>query len=225
MTKKLILLSGKINSGKNQLAEYLKSKFEENGYSVNLDLFAKDLKDYSSEDFKSLGKVLQQKITNLKSMVSLFYDAKLNVSKGVMLNRIMDELDSLTFVDDNFYEDKTDITRILLQLYGTDIARKRFDDKFWITKASERMNNTEDDIIIVTDVRFPNEIDDMYTLVDTREVIPIRINRDITTEQLITSHESEKALDDYEQWFYIVDNNGTLQDLYDVATNIYNDLV
>jgi len=225
MNKKLILLSGKINSGKNQFAEYLKYKFENDGYSVSLDLFAKNLKDYSSEDFKPLGNVLRHKIDNIKSMVSLFYDAKLHVSNGDMLNRINSELDSLTFIDTNFYEDKTDITRVLLQLYGTDIARKRFDDNFWVNKASDRMNASDADIIIVTDVRFPNEIDDMYNLISDRDVVPIRINRDIVTNKLITSHVSESALDDYEQWFYIIDNNGSLTDLRDTSDNVVSDLM
>jgi len=225
MNKKLILLSGKINSGKNQLAEYIKKYFETYGYNVSLDLFAKDLKDFSSEDFKSLGDMLKTKIDNIKSMVSLYYDAKLDVSKGMMLNRIMDDLDSLTFINDNFYENKTDITRVLLQLYGTNIARNRFSEDFWVTKTAERINNSSSDIVIITDLRFPNEIYDMYKLIKNREVITVRINRHIQTNGLVKLHDSELALDDYNEWFYIIDNNGTKNDLNDSAKVLVDDLI
>ena len=55
--KYVLLLSGKINSGKNQYAEYLIEELENKGARVTQDLFAKDLKQYCSEDFEGLGEI------------------------------------------------------------------------------------------------------------------------------------------------------------------------
>ena len=225
MSKKLILLSGKINCGKNQYSEYLKEDFEKAGFSVGLDLFARDLKDYSASDFETLGKLLRAKVDTIKAYINTQYDAKLDVGLGDTLNKINELLEEFTFKEENFYEDKTDITRVLLQTYGTEIGRRRFDDKVWVKKAAERFNNSDEDVIIVTDVRFPNEIDDMYDMVSERDVISVRIEREIPRDVLIQMHESENALDDYERWFYIVDNNGTLQDLRDSSVNVVNSII
>lgn len=44
--KKIILLSGKAESGKSTCAKYLKQKLEDKGYRVTTDLFAKYIKGY-----------------------------------------------------------------------------------------------------------------------------------------------------------------------------------
>lgn len=72
----------------------------------------------------------------------------------------------------------------------------------------------------ITDMRFPNEL----VGVKERDGITIRINRetsDILKERrLRPEHESETALDDYKDWDAIIDNNGTIEDLYQQAVKI-----
>lgn len=46
--------------------------------------------------------------------------------------------------------------RGLLQRYGTEAHREIFDDDFWV-KAVDLTTESDDDIVVVTDVRFPNE--------------------------------------------------------------------
>lgn len=58
---------------------------------------------------------------------------------------------------------------------------------------------------VVTDVRFPNEAE---TIKD-RGGLMIRINRELPWH---SNHESEVALDDY-KFDYVIDNNGTIEDL------------
>jgi len=223
--KYVLLLSGKINSGKNKYAELLKNQFEDNDLNVRLDLYAKNLKDYSSEDFKLLGDVMYDIVSEIKANLGLFINLSDNISLDIQ-DVLFTLLDKFTFTKSNFYEDKTEITRALLQIYGTDIARKRFDDRFWIKKMAERINNdTESDVIIVTDVRFPNEIDDIYEYLDDCRVVPIRIERDLDRNHLINEHESETALDDYTFWEFIIDNNGTLKDLEDSSVIIADDIM
>jgi len=47
--------------------------------------------------------------------------------------------------------------RLMLQLWGTEVCRQGFHDDIWIASLENKMRKTEDDIVI-SDVRFPNEI-------------------------------------------------------------------
>jgi hypothetical protein len=47
--------------------------------------------------------------------------------------------------------------RLVLQLWGTEVARKAFHDDTWIASLENKLNRAHNDIVI-TDVRFPNEI-------------------------------------------------------------------
>ena len=222
--KYVILLSGKINSGKNLYAEYLANEFKNKNVSVKQDLYASDLKNYSVNDFKLLGKILDDKVENVKSIIGMYFDPKFGLPMDVK-DYIFNELDTFKFHDFNFFEDKTDITRVLLQIYGTDIARKRFDDHFWIKSMAKRIDNDTSDVIIVTDVRFPNEIDELSQYLKEKHVIvPVRIERGNEQQKHIKQHESETALDNYKYWEYIIDNNGTLDDLRKSANAVSNAL-
>jgi hypothetical protein len=213
--KYLILLSGKINSGKNQFAKYLEEELTNKGLVVKQDLYAGDLKNYSVEDFRVLGEVLRNQANRIKATIGPFFNTKYGLPVE-MKDHIDSLIDEFTFTKDNFYEDKTDITRVLLQTYGTDIARKRFDDQFWVKTMAKRINNdTKTDVIIVTDVRFPNELEDIHDFIDGWRIIPIRIERNIPRDALIQEHASETALDDYRFWEFIIDNNGTLEEFKD----------
>lgn len=220
--KIVILLSGKINSGKNQFADYLNYEFRKRGMTVTNDLFARDLKDYSKEDFRTLGSMLKHQVDNVRTLLETYFDPK---EHGILLQPIIKELEKFNFKDENFYENKTDITRVLLQLYGTDIARKRFDDQFWVKKTADRLNNNNSDVIIVTDVRFPNEIDDMFAMLNNTKIIPVRINRLNKEMYIIKEHSSEIALDDYNQFHYIIDNVGTLDVFRKQSEWLVNDLM
>jgi hypothetical protein len=62
---------------------------------------------------------------------------------------------------------------------------------------------------IITDVRFPNEA---QAIVD-RGGIMIRINR-TDKSRINADHPSETALDNWDGFNYIIDNNGTIEDLH-----------
>jgi hypothetical protein len=223
--KYLILLSGKINSGKNQFATFLEEEFTKKGLKVKQDLYAADLKNYSYEDFKVLGEVLKNKVEAIKATIGVYFSSKYGLPLEIQ-SAVENMLNEFTYTKDNFYENKTDITRVLLQTYGTDIARKRFDDHFWIKKMAERVNGDRNtDVIIVTDVRFPNELEDIHDYVKGWRIIPIRIERDIPRQEIMNEHISETALDDYNFWEYIVDNNGTLEEFKESSIALINNML
>ncbi len=69
---------------------------------------------------------------------------------------------------------------------------------------------------IITDMRFPNEAQ----AVKERGGILLRIRRD--TAGILSNHPSETALDDYTGWDAVINNDGTLEELYQQAINITN---
>jgi len=220
--KKVILISGRMRTGKNQFAEYLKNAFEAKGIKVGTDLFAKDLKDGCREDFKKLADVLDDIAKQIETKVNLFNDLRESMIYPHFINEIEKTIDKLRIRDYNWYEDKTDITRNILQLYGTEIFRNRVNDNWWVNQVKNRAIASNNDVILVTDCRFPNEITGIYD--DNYEVVAIRIERNINTQEQIASHDSETALDGWKVWDYIISNDGTLEDLKASAETIISDL-
>ena len=68
---------------------------------------------------------------------------------------------------------------------------------------------------IITDSRFPNDVN------RTREMggILIRVNR-AECEGRENEHASETALDDFYEWDYVIENNGTVEELIEQARTI-----
>ena len=213
-----------MGSGKNQYADFLKEVFNKQEYSVEFDLYANDLKKNASEDFKLLQDVINSKIDSISSTLQSYFDVFDRISVDAE-HYIVDELNKLKFYDYNFFEDKTIITRTLLQLYGTEIFRNRFKDDYWLELLANRINKSDADVIIVTDTRFVNELENMYDYVKDRRIVPIRIERDINIREGNKEHPSETGLDNYTFWEYIVDNNGTLEDLKDSSKWVCNDIL
>jgi len=209
--KKIILISGKLRTGKNQFAKFVKEELQKKGLKVSEDLFARSLKDGCKEDFRKLTNVLDNICEEIKAKIGLFIDQKESMLYPDMIASIDMSVNKLKINDDNWYEDKTDITRNILQLYGTEIFRKRVDENWWVKQVKNRCITSPNDVIIVTDCRFPNEITEM--ICDEYETVVIRINRDINTQELIASHDSETALNDWKEFDFIVENNGTLENL------------
>lgn len=221
--KKVILISGKLRCGKNQFAEYLGSELKKANLKVSEDLFARSLKDGCKEDFRKLTNVLKNIAEEIKAKINLFVDQRQVMLSDSSINDIERTIDKLKIKDENWYEDKTDITRNILQLYGTEIFRRRVDENWWVKQVKDRCIASNDDVVIVTDCRFPNEIIEMFC--DEYETIVIRIERNINTQEQISSHDSETALDNWNEWDFIVENNGTLEDLKGSASVIANYLV
>ena len=94
--------------------------------------------------------------------------------------------------------------RELLQKLGTCI-REGIDEDFWIKCLFARVDGFQS--IIIADVRYPNEVQ----AIKNQDGIVIRINRKGAGAG---NHHSETALDDYENFDLVIDNNGTYEELY-----------
>ena len=99
--------------------------------------------------------------------------------------------------------------RDILQRAGTEAMRNEFGEDIWLRTILRRIQDTHDSIII-TDVRFPNEAEALK-----REGgFLVRIDRDIPFDPEVDLHASEIALDEYDEWSTVIDNNGSLADLH-----------
>lgn len=128
--------------------------------------------------------------------------------------------------------------RLLLQLIGTDLFRNKLHPNIWVNalmadykesqlgQAKRRRKGKTFPIgyflpnWIITDVRFPNEA----KAIKNRGGILIRIERDYVLrggpEDPKNQHPSETALDDYQDWDYIIQNDGTIEDLIEKVKEI-----
>lgn len=122
--------------------------------------------------------------------------------------------------------------RKLLQLIGTEAMREQIHPNIWVNALfadykpiGGRMippkfpkdytsGNFDFPNWIVTDVRFPNEA----TAIQDRGGILIRVNRD--TGEAPIDHPSETALDNYNAFDYVIDNNGTIELLMEKVKDI-----
>ena len=118
--------------------------------------------------------------------------------------------------------------RLLLQLLGTDCGRKIIHENIWInalfadyrTQVDFNNNLPRNCDWIITDVRFPNEAD----AIKEREGLVIRLTRSISVDKEIANHPSETALDYYDKFDYILDNQGTEEELYAKVYNMLTEL-
>lgn len=106
--------------------------------------------------------------------------------------------------------------RTIMQQIGTDIIRKNIDEFFFINRMIDdiKVYSYFFDVIVITDARFANEIDDIKNKFSNSFSINIfRPNFDsgLTKEQL--SHPSETALDNYNAYDYKIINDKSIEDL------------
>ena len=106
--------------------------------------------------------------------------------------------------------------RILLQQIGTDLFRNQLHPNTWVNATFADYQN---DNWIITDMRFPNELE----AVKKHNGITIRINRGLVerTGKMIQGHEhiSETALDNAE-FDYVIENDGTIEELIEQVKKI-----
>ena len=118
--------------------------------------------------------------------------------------------------------------RSLLQRLGTDIIRKDIDPNFFVKRLCDdiKVYSYFFDVITVSDVRFPNEIDGPSAMF--KDIIKIKIIRDNFVSNLTDvekKHITETALDSYNDFDYIIHNDGTISDLREKVEQIVAELL
>jgi hypothetical protein len=118
----------------------------------------------------------------------------------------------------------------IFQIVGTDLFRKglqehfpeKFNGQIWARAVCrdmiEKQKRGEIGKYVFTDVRFPDEARFLRQHFNTT-IVHVECPDDLRQERSgeddrSDSHDSEKALDGYEKWDFVIDNSGSLTDLY-----------
>lgn len=109
--------------------------------------------------------------------------------------------------------------REMLQHLGTD-SYKAIDKLFWVKRLFKYVDRNNLENVIIIDGRFPEEIE----AVKERGGYHIRIFRDVNTEIHGKDHMSETSLDDFPDADFVVNNNGTFDDLRRAAEAIKKEI-
>lgn len=228
----VIVLSGKMHSGKDTFADKLRMKFEERGDSVYKIAYADSTKSEVVQIIQLIlhGRSVEEimKIMNIEHLYGFQMTRIVNyVNQDLSENSdLKSEFYSL---DNKYLQSKLKQLkhyRLIMQTYGTDI-RRNLDSKYWINKVLDKIHRIADDNIgknvdvIVPDVRFKNEIkigEDLdsskYRVLTVRleapnNVIKERIKNDPNDQEEISketfSHSSETELDEFKDFDLFVD--------------------
>lgn len=215
MNKKVILLSGKARSGKDTVADIISKNCE-----VERHAFAGILKKYSKEDFGQMTEQINQVLNEFDKKVDLilFADSEEYNEFRKAKAWLKDQL--YTFNESQWYDDKNLITRNVLQLYGTEVVRKRMGkETFWVDKVIEEITQSTKELHVITDWRFKNEFNRLseclvhgVLLNDNYELITARISSNRSIVDQGNKHQSEIDLEDF-NFQYIIENNEDLNSL------------
>lgn len=228
----VIILSGKMHSGKDTFADKLKLELENRGDTVYKVAYA----DSTKSDVVQIIKL----ILHGRSVEGIMNAMNIGFPYGYQMTRIFNyinqDLSENSDLKSEFYSlENKDLQpklkllkhyRLIMQTYGTEI-RRNLDSKYWINKVLDKIHLISDDNIgknidvIVPDGRFKNEIklsDDLdssrYKVLTVRleapdEVIKDRIKNDPNDQEEISketfSHSSETELDGFKDFDFFVD--------------------
>lgn len=106
--------------------------------------------------------------------------------------------------------------RVLLQQLGTEVIRNNIDKDFFIKRLCNdiRVYSYYFDVITISDARFPDEIMTPKKLFDnviTIKVVRSNFDTNLTLEE--QKHSTETALDGFNDYDYVIENNGTIDEL------------
>ena len=179
-----------------------------------------------NEEIKNTNLFLSYRLLNKKANTfEVFTSMEDLVERLNHLRTVYLDVYSAEEVNDLFVQETVSVTpRLLLQIIGTDIVRTINPD-IWVNSLMNDYISYADAINgtskikklypnwIIADVRFPNEV----KAIKKKDGIVIRINRESAYN---STHSSEIALDDYEDFDYTIDNNNCIDCLIEKVKEI-----
>lgn len=102
--------------------------------------------------------------------------------------------------------------RQMLQLIGTDALRDVVHKDFWVIPMRRKLkkHKLNKSNVVISDGRFLSEL----KMVKDMGGVIVNIKRDERNKISSEKHKSELELENYTDWDYEIDNNGTIENLY-----------
>jgi len=135
------------------------------------------------------------------------------VGRVAFADPLKQEVSVITGFRVEFIEEHKQDFRTLLQVWGTDFRRHFNGSDYWLNKMDKIVANSTShyDMLFITDVRFKNEAD----FVRDRGGQLVRVER--RDPRLypgnVDAHVTEKDLDDYSEFDYVLNNDKTKEEL------------
>jgi len=201
----IIGVSGKKQSGKNTLCENL-----EQWIKVK---YGEDCKTYSFAD--ALKEKVCMEVMGLTREQCYGSDEQKNTLTIYKWENLPYEIREINYIGYEQLPNWTKMHKIfpkgfmtareVMQIVGTDIFRKYFDDSIWVNATFRSIKKDRYRFALISDVRFPSEVNGVIK----EKGIILRLLRDVCETD---GHASETALDDYD-WdsnedLYLIDNRG-----------------
>lgn len=185
----IIILSGKAQSGKDTAASHIIEKLYP---KAKIYSYATALKDIGASMFDIDPKLAYGTNEDKNSLTKIEWD------------NLPFHQDAIALLKFNLKaKDKIFLTiREFLIIFGTRICRRIYPN-CWVNSVRNRIKTENPEIAIITDSRFPNELD---AFLEDKDVVVIRFTRNLLNMQ----DESEMALDNYNfskfKYNFIIDN-------------------
>jgi hypothetical protein len=200
----IIGVSGKARSGKNVFAEFLAAEiFRRTGEAYILMAYADELKKMVQREFDL-------------SWGQLWGDEKETLDKRYIKP---EKPYSCGVGKDGPLPDRYWTGREIMQSYGE--FHRSIEWNFWVRKLFSIIEEKEYKNVIITDVRYPNEVDPVIE----RGGYHVRITRPVDNKIHRPTHASEISLDTPYKVDFGVTNAGTLDDLKKLAGDIASGLI
>lgn len=106
--------------------------------------------------------------------------------------------------------------RHLARTLGTEWGRQLVGDSIWINAFIARFLKKKDQPTCVDDLRFRNEL----SCLKEHGFLLVKITRNTDRMGLRDTHQSDVDLCDFGDWDFVLENNGTLNDLYKTLTEL-----
>jgi hypothetical protein len=118
--------------------------------------------------------------------------------------------------------------RSLLQQLGTDVIRDHIDNYFFINRivGDIKVYSYYCDLITISDARLPEEVDTIANTFDN--VYKIKIERPGFENNLTATekkHRTEIGLDNYTNYDFVIQNDGTIEDLNNKIKDLLDKLI
>lgn len=198
--KAIVLVSGKMRSGKNQFSSFFCDIAKENSFRVQEFAFAEALKKHCYYAFS--------KINELNGYSYSQWDSKKTDLTRAILTGVGTELVQQIMGFKTYWVDK-----LVESLNRYNI-----------------MDRTDNTVAIVTDLRYEHEIEGVQKFAYDNDIplyiVRIESNRKQKEHnKALETHASEVSLDKYDAFSYIVENNGTLDEFKDSTKLVYQDIM